>query len=609
MLRYHADTKARGDSRLQTFLKTSLLLGFLLSIPACVDKPSATKPVARNDGTESSPRATATVGTTDTEVAIDIDPGEPEVVFGLEETRKLPSPSIVEFSSLTDEVKERGQEILLRWAVIGSRAEIEQAGGLRVTLFQTGDRVVFQSGQINLRLFKQASFTLHVWTGESRKASKTLNLKLSYPPFVNYFVSSHSETYARGQPIDLRWEVDAATEVVILDRNANMFYHIPGGLGGLRMQPEKSNVYTLTASGPAGKVEAKLPVEVRAPLRITRFSAFPDALKQSGEEVNLTWAVENAKRIDIIDQSSGRNFENVSGSLKVYPNQATIYTLIAYGEGSDNRQDIAVMIGTEPPRMNFAADLMSLTQPGEAIQLSWNVQNADKIRLRDVESKLVHDNLEAQGSKLVRPEKSGRYTLTANTKDNLIIEKSLDLAVRLPAVIETFLTAPAEIPAGGTVSLSWTVSGASRVELIDQTRGETTPLELQGSLELSPTVTTNYQLRAYGGEGAVERGVMVRVWSIAPDFKFTCTSCGAKPDGKADTPANLQWEVKHASRVELVSYTDSKDQAVQKLEASGSIDVPLTKTTTFFLKAYNDHRRAYYSRKIRLERPDPALVR
>lgn len=570
-----------------------------LNILACVKKPSAHDKESQSVAMTSTNTATAIEEQSEPEP--DVDPGEPAVVFRLADPTEATRAKIVDFAALTDPVKERGQDIVLRWAVIGSRAEIEQVGGPRIALFNAGDDVIFQSGQINVRPLKQLTYTLHVWSGKSEKESKLLKLKPSYPPFVNYFVASQYETYARGQAIDLRWEVDGATEVTLFDQNANMYYRVPGSLGGLKMQPEKTNLYTLNAVGPGGQAEAKLEVQVKAPLKITRFSAYPDIVKQQGDEVSLTWAVENAKRIDIIDQAAGRTYENVSQSVKVYPNQSTIYTLIAYGESSDNRQDIAVNIGIEPPRMNFTADPMSVTEPGAAVQLSWNVQHATKIYLREVETKVVHENLQPTATLVINPQRSGRYTLIANGKDGAIIEKSIDIVVRLPAMIETFTASTGATPLGGKVTLAWRVGEALRVELIDQTRGETTKIDKEGTLEVSPKLSTNYLLRAFGGDGASERGLMVQVLPTVPDIKLACLACVS--DKPAKTEATIQWEVQNASQVELVSYSDPSAKTIQKVEAKGALTLPGSTSTTLFLKAYNHRHRAYYSRRITLERP------
>ncbi len=72
---------------------------------------------------------------------------------------------------------------------------------------------------------------------------------------------------------------------------------------------------------------------------------------------------------------------------------------------------------------------------------------------------------------------------------------ALNIFVSPYPVIEHFDADPVVIGSGGTANLSWSVIGASRVQ-IDPEIG---PVQLKGFLEVSPPETTTYKLTAING--------------------------------------------------------------------------------------------------------------
>jgi hypothetical protein len=72
-------------------------------------------------------------------------------------------------------------------------------------------------------------------------------------------------------------------------------------------------------------------------------------------------------------------------------------------------------------------------------------------------------------------------------------------------VIESFHADPVVLSSGGSSNLSWSVIGASRVE-IDHEVGE---VDLRGWIEVRPLKTTTYMLTA--ANGSINRSMTIRI--------------------------------------------------------------------------------------------------
>jgi hypothetical protein len=77
-------------------------------------------------------------------------------------------------------------------------------------------------------------------------------------------------------------------------------------------------------------------------------------------------------------------------------------------------------------------------------------------------------------------------------------------------VIESFHADPVAVSPGGTSNLSWSVVGASRVE-IDQGVGD---IDLKGFTEVRPSATTTYRLTAVNG--SINRSMTLKIMVQQP---------------------------------------------------------------------------------------------
>jgi hypothetical protein len=153
------------------------------------------------------------------------------------------------------------------------------------------------------------------------------------------------------------------------------------------------------------------------------------------------------------------------------------------------------------------------------------------------------------------------------------------ITIGQPPAIETFNASPASILTGDTSSLSWTVSGATKVS-IDQGIGN---VALSGSRAVAPAATTVYTMTASNDTGTVTATTEVIVTGAAPPPAPTglpvINSFTATPSiiSLGDT-AGLSWVVSNATSVYI-------NNGVGSVASSGSTFVSPSTTTTYTLTA------------------------
>jgi hypothetical protein len=140
----------------------------------------------------------------------------------------------------------------------------------------------------------------------------------------------------------------------------------------------------------------------------------------------------------------------------------------------------------------------------------------------------------------------------------------------------TFNAAPTTIPPGQSATLSWSVTNATEVLLVDGT-GKVESVSASGTKTVKPTDTTFYNMNAVGcGTTALAQ---VRVEVKAACSPPTILFFSASPDTIAPGHfSELKWGVADAPLAEI-------DQGIGQLRLGSPVHVNPTKTTTYTLKA------------------------
>jgi hypothetical protein len=185
-----------------------------------------------------------------------------------------------------------------------------------------------------------ASTTLYTLTatssdGKSVTAQVTVIVAPGQIPQIVAF-TANPPTVSAGQSTKLCWQVTNATSIAIS----------PGVGSNLSandcatVTPQTTTIYTLTATNAAGQIQYNATVTVGA-TQIQSFTSDPPFSLKNGTPVTLSWQTVNASSVVIVGQGVSPQTLPANGTLVVYPEVTTAYTLTAYGP---NGQTVSVTI-------------------------------------------------------------------------------------------------------------------------------------------------------------------------------------------------------------------------------------------------------------------------
>jgi uncharacterized cupredoxin-like copper-binding protein len=227
---------------------------------------------------------------------------------------------------------------------------------------------------------------------------------------------------------------------------------------------------------------------------------------------------------------------------------------------------------------SFDADPLKIA-PGESSTLSWTVQGATRVEIDpDVGSVAL------SGSRVVSPTTTTVYTLTATNAAGKTTSVTVQVVVSgasspgggLPS-IASFVASPTTISAGGSATLSWSVSNATEVT-IEPGLGT---FALSGSTSVSPASTTTYILLAENASGKTTATAVVTVSGTSPaglpDVEHFSATPSVIADGDSST---LTWAVSGTGTVSI-------DHGIGAVAPSGTKSVSPSSTTTYTLTATN----------------------
>ena len=141
--------------------------------------------------------------------------------------------------------------------------------------------------------------------------------------------------------------------------------------------------------------------------------------------------------------------------------------------------------------------------------------------------------------------------------------------------IDSFTATPASVSQGTKTTLAWSVSGATSLS-IDNGVGEVTG---KTSVDVAPSVTTTYQLKAQGADAATFSTAKVTVTVTAAVPAPVISAFTANPPAiSIGGTVTLAWTVVNATSLQI-------DNGVGDVTGSTSTTVTPTVTTTYTLRA------------------------
>jgi len=238
-----------------------------------------------------------------------------------------------------------------------------------------------------------------------------------------------------------------------------------------------------------------------------------------GTSSTLSWSVSNATRVSI-DQYIGS--VSLTGSTPVSPSTTTTYILTATNDSGSVTAMTQVLVSATPssstpaglPIVNSFTATPPVTPAGSSTSLSWAVSNATSVYISPMVGAVG-----ISGSASVSPTTTTDYTLTASNAAGTTVAttqvvvsaaSSSPTPAGLP-IVNSFLANPESIVAGGSSTLSWSVSNAYEVFINPAVYRQLGPIDATGSAPVSPSVTTTYTLTATNSAGTRSETVTVTV--------------------------------------------------------------------------------------------------
>ncbi len=301
----------------------------------------------------------------------------------------------------------------------------------------------------------------------------------------------------------------------------------------------------------------------------------PPTWAQTGFEIGARVTVINTKKLKV------RSAPNSASTVGTQPGGATgtivggtgalvggfHWWQINYDTGVDGYSPQEFLQVTSSPPRTVSIDRFTATPTtitlGESATLTWETSNAAAVTLNGVP-------VPADGTLTVAPTTTTDYDLLADSVSGRVTVTVTQPPPPPPptVTIDSFTAIPTTITAGESATLTWQTSNAAAVTL------NGVPVPADGTLTVSPTATTDYELLADGVSGRITLTV---TQPPPPPPTVTIDSFTATPTTiTAGESATLTWETSNAAAVTLNGVP---------VPADGALIVAPTTTTDYDLLA------------------------
>jgi hypothetical protein len=423
---------------------------------------------------------------------------------------------------------------------VGGTVELvwETANTSRVTIRQGATTVVdtnAAAGRKEVVLADNASFELEA-EGPGGVASASAMARVG--PRILAF-SASDRVVREGDPIVLRWQTDDADRAVI-DGPAG--YHLEIGAatlasGEVTVEVEDRGEFVLQAFRQNVPLAAKLAVDVTTAPRIRDLQVdrtVVTAARERPAPVVVSWRQDGADTCAILANNSAVDTFpcGTVGSREVSVRGTTNLRFEARNASGQHARTITVQAVAPAQILAFARHPARRVAPGETIELSWTVAEADAVELTKNGLPVSIDPTAFVGSVTDTVDLDSVYALTARNSlgDPTVAEIT---ATTGAPVILTAEANPSFVGIGDAFEIRWTADGGDELTITGPTDEVEFRTEDQGEIDAgSATLLAPLEAGAYtytvavaNGAGAglpveipvtVSDGPMIRSFTIDP---------------------------------------------------------------------------------------------
>ena len=351
------------------------------------------------------------------------------------------------FSASTTQLTQEGQEVTLKWDTEGAQTiGIDPSAEIKDPK---------PSGEAKVHPKGNTTYTLTATGNGGISVTQQVSIAIGLPTIKRFEVTdppAGTKIYPGGQ-VKLNWQADGVSKAVITVDKGDVApgkkeLDVSSGPPAT-VQPMASGdvTYTLKVSNAAGDAPPATQKINVSPVSINQFLVNPDTVSP-GASTNLSWQVEGANDTTDITVTPDIGKVGPQGQRPVKPADTAQYTLsVKSADGSELVQTVTVTVKAPVPKINiFTAPSPSIVT-GTQVRLTWNVENADSIKITTDDGFLIVQTNQLQGSVIDNPVRPTTYVLTATNSSGQTTQPfSLDVKPPEPTPAPAPATAPAPVP-------------------------------------------------------------------------------------------------------------------------------------------------------------------
>jgi len=331
--------------------------------------------------------------------------------------------------------------------------------------------------------------TTYTITGTNTYGSKEDRVTVMVDQSPTVSISASPAEIVSGSSSTLTWTSEGADTVNIDQGIGEVSLN-----GSLSITPTTQTQYTITATNAYGTATGSVTISVSEPSTASITASLNPI--NAGESTTLTWSSMNADSA-AIDPTIGS--VEVNGSTSVSPVETTTYTLTVDGPGGVATHSTTVMVN-QVPIVSLSAE-PAYIGVGDSATLTWTSTNAASASIDQAVGVV-----EVNGSTIVSPAVTTTYTITAEGPGGTATDSATITVHPIPTV--TISSDLATINIGESATLTWTSADATTATI--NAMGH---VDLNGTAEIWPLVTTTYTIIAEGPGGSASDSVTVSIAS------------------------------------------------------------------------------------------------
>ncbi|MGQ0505615.1 MAG: lamin tail domain-containing protein [Myxococcaceae bacterium] len=363
---------------------------------------------------------------------------------------------------------------------------------------------------------------------------------------------------AGGQEVELLWSASGATQVLLRSADGTAT-PLTGTSGSVKVRPERSATYALSASG--GGKNAMAEAAIRVLPWVLSFQAVPPAA-HPGESLSLYWTTAGATEVSLSENTFGelgtiRDLARVDRGALSWTVPATLpnglptptglpvlFRLKAKSSSPEAVQTrtLSGYVGDGPSILSF--DVPNAATAGKSTVLIWRTANAYRVTLK-ANGLLLADSLPGvtSGSAVLPPiERDTTVELTVTSYNGLVVSSVKTIRRVAAPQVSAFMINAAIDTAGDPATATWTTQQATRVVL--RVHGgpaiftsDAAAEVAKGSLPIYPLTNTHFVLEAFNAAGDVATAEKTVEVATPGDLSVTPTLA------IGTTTAKLKWNL------------------------------------------------------------------